>query len=253
MRMDRKRAWGIAALAAATAAALGMTSLSAGMTHAAPAQAAAAESAAPERARQVLRDYFSAHYSEAGCSAVYADLTHDGTEELVVLEMGGDRTGEPVLLHGGALDPDGFTEGRVTVLRAAEDGAVTALYEYTCGSSHAAWGELYLQKQDGLSYLLLYTPYTSTGRSTFELALFSLEEDGGAVDAVRERVSFPVEGGAAMEGDADAAAVEAFLQTARSLLEGAKPLIVYDSVYDAASGADGPRQFAYLDELFTTY
>nr|WP_326185916.1 hypothetical protein [uncultured Oscillibacter sp.] len=251
--MERKRWWGVLALALATAATLGMTSRSAGMTHAAPAPDTPEETVAPEEARQVLRDYFAARYSEAGCSAVYADLTHDGAEELLVLELGDDRVGEPMQLHGSPLDPDRFTEGRVTVLRAMADGTVTALYEYACSSSHAGWGELYLQKRDGLSWLLLYTPYTSAGRSDFEIALFSLGDDGELRDAVREAVTFPVEEGPAREGDADGAEIEAFLQNARDLLRDAKPLIVYDAVYDSATGADGPRQFAYLDELFTTY
>lgn len=251
--MDRKRSWGIAAMALVTAAALGMTSLRAEMSHSAPPPEPPEEAVAPEKARQVLRDYFSAHYSEAGCSAIYADLTHDGTEELLVLELGDDRAGEAIQLHGGALDPDRFTEGRVTVLRAMPDGAVAVLYTYACGSQHAEWGELYLQKRDGLSYLLLYTPYTSAGRSTFEIALFSLGESGALQDEVRETVSFPVEEGTAREGDADRAGIEAFLQTAQALLRDAKPLLIYDAVYDPLTGTDGPRQFACLDELFTAY
>lgn len=251
--MEKKRSWGIAALALVTAASLGMFSLSAERSHAAPAPETAAESVAPEKARQVLRDYFSAHYSEAGCSAIYVDLTHDGTEELLVLEMGDDRTGEAMQLHSSALDPDRFTEGRVTVLRAMPDETVTTLYEYTCGSSHAGWGELYLQKRDGMPYLLLYTPYTTTGRSAFQIALFSLGGNGEIRDERRESVNFPVGEGTVQEGDADEAEIEAFLQTARSLLRDAKPLIVYDAVYDPMTGTDGPRQFAYLDELFTTY
>lgn len=251
--MERRRAWGVTLLALATAAALGVTSLRAESSHLAPAPEAAGETVAPEKARQVLRDYFSAHYSEAGCSAIYADLTHDGAEELVVLELGSDRAGETMLLHGGDLDPDRFLEGRVTVLRAMPDENVAALYEYTCASQHAGWGELYLQKRDGFSYLLLYAPYTSTGRSDFQIALFSLGQGGEIRDAVREEVCFPVEEGTPQEGDADEAEIQAFLQTARTLLRDAKPLLVYDAVYDPGTGTDGPRQFAYLDELFTTY
>lgn len=251
--MERRRSWGVALLAFATAAALGASSLSAESSHAAPAPETVWETVAPEKARQVLRDYFSAHYSEAGCSAIYADLTHDGAEELVVLELGSDRTGEAIQLHGGALDPDRFAEGRVTVLQAMPDETVTALYEYTCASQHTGWGELYLQKRDGLSYLLLYTPYTSTGRSDFQIALFSLGQGGEICDAVREEVCFPVEEGTPQEGDADEAAIASFLQTAQALLRDAKPLLVYDSVYDPETGTDSPRQFAYLDELFTTY
>lgn len=251
--MNRKRSWGIAAMALVTAAAMGMTSMSANSSHAAPAPEGSGAAVSQEEARQVLRDYFSAHYSEGGCSAIYADLTHDGAEELVVLAFENDRAGEPVQLHGGALDPDRFTEGRVTVLQATPDGAVVPIYEYTCTSSHAGWGELYLQKRDGLSYLLLYTPYTGAGRSDFEIALFSLGNSGETRDAAREAVSFPVEDGTAREGDAGQEEIGAFLESAQALLRGAKPLIVYDAVYDPASGTDGPRQFAYLDELFTTY
>ena len=57
-----------------------------------------------DEARQTLQEYFHTQYSEAACSAIYADLTHDGVEELVVLEMGVDRSGEPILLHSGAVD-----------------------------------------------------------------------------------------------------------------------------------------------------
>ncbi|MDO4315850.1 MAG: hypothetical protein Q4C45_08725 [Oscillospiraceae bacterium] len=240
-------------MALATAAALGMTSLSAERSHADPAPETPVETVSPEEARQVLRDYFAAHYSEGGCSAIYADLTHDGAEELLVLEFENDRAGEPIQLHSSALDPDRFTEGRVTVLRAMPDETVTTLYEYTCGSSHAGWGELYLQKRDGLSYLLLYTPYTSAGRSAFEIALFSLGDGGEMQDAARESVTFPVEEGTVQEGDADEAEIDAFLHTAQALLRDAKPLLVYDAVYDPVTETDGPRQFAYLDELFTTY
>lgn len=251
--MDRKRSWGVLALALAAAAALGMTTLDAGMTHAASMPETAGQTVAPEKARQVLRDYFSAHYSEAGCSAIYADLTHDGAEELLVLELGSDRAGEALLLHGGALDPDRFVEGSVTVLRAMPDETVATLYTYTCASRHAGWGELYLQKQDGLPYLLLYAPYTSAGRCDFRIALFSLDGGGEIREAVRREVTFPVEEGTAREDDADEAERKAFLQTAQALLQDAKPLLIYNSIYDPETGADGPRQFAYLDELFTTY
>lgn len=119
-----------------------------------PTEEPSAGEADRERVHQVLRDYFSARYSEAACSAVYTDLTHDGLEELLVLELASDPAGEPVLLHAGALDPDRFTEGHVTVLQASPDGAVETLYTYACGADPGAWGGLYLQKEDGSAYLL---------------------------------------------------------------------------------------------------
>ena len=156
-------------------------------------------------ARQVLRTYFIDHYSEANCSAIYADLTHDGVEELLVLSM--------------------------------ED---------------SQWGELYLTKSEGADCLLWYAPYTGAGRSDFQLALFSLGEDGAVLDQIRERRFFPA-GGVPQEGDADEAEIAAFLALAEALMKDAEPVIVYDMIHDPMTGVDGPRRFAYLDALFTSF
>ncbi len=239
---------GVLCLLLATAAAVGFSRPGA-QTGQQEAETPAAPAAA--EARQALRQYFAAQYREAECSAIYADLTHDGVEELLVLEMDGDRLGEPVQLHGGRLDPDRFTAGEVTVLWVEEDGSVRPLYSFTCSSAHAGWGELYLQKRDGRDYLLHYAPYTSTGRSDFQLVLFSLAEDGTPVEAERLQAAFAA--GEAPLPEEDAAEAAAFFTAAEALLEGAKPLLVYDVIHDPLTGADGPRLFAYLDELFTTF
>ena len=211
--------------------------------------------AAPDadEARQNLRTYFMDHYSEASCSAVYVDLTHDGVEELLVLSVEEDRAGEPVTLHGGSLDDGSFTAARVEVLRAGADGEVRPIYQFTCGAEHSQWGELYLRREEDQAYLLWYSPYTGAGRGDFQLAQFSLGEDGAAVDRVRERITFPVEGGLPRKGDADPAERAAFLEWVESRLAGAEPVIVFGVIHDPATGTDGPRRFAYLDALFTTY
>lgn len=206
-----------------------------------------------EDARRVLRTYFINHYSEANCSAIYADLTHDGVEELLVLSMEDSRTGEQAALHEGALDADGFTGARAAVLRAGESGEVLPIYEFTCGAEHSQWGELYLTKSEGADCLLWYAPYTGAGRSDFQLALFYLGEDGAVLDQVRERRFFPASGGAPREGDADQAEIDAFLALAEALLKDAEPVIVYDIIHDPVTGADGPRRFDYLDALFTSF
>lgn len=213
----------------------------------------AASSPDADEARQILRTYFMDHYSEASCSAVYADLTHDGVEELLVLTVEDDRVGEPVTLHGGSLDADSFTAARAEVLRAGADGEVLPIYRFTCGAEHSRWGELYLKKEAGEDYLLWYSPYTGAGRGDFQLAQFSLGMDGEVLDRVRERIFFPAEGGALREGDADQAERAAFLDRAEALLRGAEPVIVYSVIHDPVTGTDGPRRFACLDALFTTY
>nr|WP_325185517.1 hypothetical protein [uncultured Oscillibacter sp.] len=206
-----------------------------------------------DETRQILRTYFMEHYSEADSSAVYADLTHDGAEELLVLTVEKGRSGEPAPLHGGSLDGGSFTRAQATVLRAVEGGEVLPIYEFACGAEHSQWGELYLKKEEGADYLVWYSPYTASERGDFQLAQFSLGEDGAVLDRVRERIFFPAGDGAPREGDADEAEIAAFLDRAEAMLEGAEPVIVFDVIHDPVAGTDGPRRFAYLDALFTSF
>lgn len=160
---------------------------------------------------------------------MYMDLTHDGQDELLVLEMEEDRMETLIQLHNGDLDPDRFATARVTVLRAGEScicrpgrGRPTC-----CGTR----------------------PTPAAAIQTFSWRCLP----GGTRDVLWHRVTFPVEGGSPQVGDADRAAVDAFLARAEELLEDAKPVIIYDAIHDPVSGTDRERRFAYLDELFTTY
>lgn len=255
--MDRRHALSVVGLFLAAALAFGLAGPDSGRLRGRAEDCMAKPPMEPatdaDGARQALRTYFMEQYNEAGCSAIYADLTHDGVEELLVLAAADGRSGEPASLHGGTLDVEEFTRAQVTVLRAGENGEVFPIYEFACGAEHSQWGELYLKKWEGMDCLLWYAPYTGTGRSDFQLNLFSLAEDGGVLNQVRERIFFPAGGGAPQEGDADAEAVSDFLAQAEALLEDAEPVIVYNVIHDPVTGTDGPRRFAYLDALFTTY
>lgn len=206
-----------------------------------------------DEARQTLRTYFMDHYSEATSSAIYTDLTHDGAEELLVLTVENSRSGEPAPLHGGTLDGGSFTRAQVTVLRAGEGGEVLPIYSFTCGAEHSQWGELYLKKEEGEDYLVWYSPYTGAGRGDFQLAQFSLGQEGAVLDCLRERIFFPADGGLPEEGDAGEEEIAAFLDRTEALLKDAVPVIVFDVIHDPAAGTDGSRRFAYLDALFTSF
>ena len=182
----------------------------------------------PPKAQEELRAYFNQHYQEATCSAVYVDLNHDGTQELLVMELEADRNGRPVLLHDGPVDPERFTAGMVTVLGAGETG-VEAWMEYPCSAEVP--GGLYLVQQDGRAYLLSYTAGDSA--ADFDAELFSLNDDGEMVVFQREQC------GGTSGGD-----------EASELL----PLLEQGSVVWAFGTApDGQSCFACLDELFTTF
>ena len=98
-----------------------------------------------------------------------------------------------------------------------------------------------------------YAPYTASERGNFQLAQFSLGQDGAVLDLVREQIFFPAGAGDVQDGDADQTEILAFLAQAESLLERAEPVIVCDVIHDPLTGTDGPRRFAYLDALFTSF
>lgn len=85
---------------------------------------------------------------------MYTDVTHDGVEDLVVLEM--EAGNEPILIHENRPDMEQVTGGTVTVLHRDAHGTVEPIFSYTL--DREAHGGLYLQKQDGLVYLLWRTP-----------------------------------------------------------------------------------------------
>lgn len=143
--MDKKQLGGAAALLVVTAAVIAC--VEAGGTAQPPEMAQSA--VPPETVRQLLKEHFDARYREGQCSAIYADLTHDGAEELIVLEMEADRNGEPVQLHGGSLPADSFNGGQVTVLAADGENGVEELYRFSCGPETGAWGALYLEQWEG--------------------------------------------------------------------------------------------------------
>lgn len=129
--MDKKRTSAAACLLLATVAAVCLGGPGARADSPPPS----VEEVDAEGVRQALWTYFADRYSEAACSALYADLTCDGTEELLVVQLLPDRAGGSILLHDGDLDPERFNGGMVTVLSAGTAGVET-LYEYACGPDY---------------------------------------------------------------------------------------------------------------------
>ena len=122
--MNQKRLAGLLCLLLATAGAVAVaqTPLAADVRVSAPEQPS-------EEDRTALWTYFSEHYSEGNCSAVYTDVTHDGVEDLVVLEM--EAGNEPILIHENRPDMEQVTGGTVTVLHRDAHGTVEPIFSYT--------------------------------------------------------------------------------------------------------------------------
>ena len=138
--MNQRRVASLLCLLLATAGAVAVAQrpLAADIRTSAPEQPS-------EEDRTALWNYFSEHYSEGNCSAVYTDLTHDGTEDLVVLEM--ETGNEPILIHEDRPDMEQVTGGTVTVLHRDGHGTVEPIFSHTLDREEDVG--LYLQKQDG--------------------------------------------------------------------------------------------------------
>ena len=111
-----------------------------------------------------------------GGRVLYADLTHDGKDEKIVLNV---KTGEA-----------DFTEAEVTVLADDGNGVFSPVYEKHIDSSHTGWGWLYLYEENGLAYLVDYDPVLYEGTSRYSCTVFSLTETGGEDILYHDTLSF---------------------------------------------------------------
>ncbi len=100
-----------------------------------------------------------------GERVMYADLTHDGQDEQIVLDV---KTGEA-----------DFKEAGITVLTGSEEAGWTPVYERHIDQSHTYWGWVYLYEEEGEAYLLEYDPVLYEGTSRYSYTIFSLTPDGG--------------------------------------------------------------------------
>lgn len=104
--------------------------------------------------------------------AVYTDVTHDGAEDLVVLEM--ETGNEPILIHEDRPDMEQVTPWG-NRYRASSGRTWNGRAYFFTYPGPGRGRRLYLQKQDGLVYLLWCTP--------LETERFFLSADGKRMTA----------------------------------------------------------------------
>lgn len=133
----------------------------------------ACSSQAKPDAKEAFTQYFTENYevdSTKAFSRMYlADMTHDGAEEMIVVNQGYITKGEDRTLGAGSVD----------VLFQNEEGDVTKIWTYPI--HHAESTFLYLTKIEGEQYLLQYFPTESQGICTYHYNVFSLNNKGEAV------------------------------------------------------------------------
>ncbi len=191
-----------------------------------------------------LAAYFMDAYEPGYAAATYADLTHDGQNELITVELLDTDGVTPVELAS-VTDAAAFSAGRVTVF-ALKDGTLAAIYTREALYAHAGWMQLYLYTDETGAYLFEYAPSVYQGYADYTYALVSLDASGDAqtkesnalsftVSAQGDGFSFTDAGGSDISAD-----VAAFEAEAQGYIDRATPLLVY---YE---GLDGTVRFEHL-------
>ena len=198
---------------------------------------------APVENDATLSAYFSENYDLGYAEAAYVDLTHDGNNELIVVEMLGEDFETPLMLSS-VTDSGSFLSGRMRVFSVI-DGAVRQIFERQNHYAHVGWMQMYLYTDETGAYLFDYNPSMFQGYADYVYTLFSLDAKGEAVVKDSNSFSFVSEGdsfvpvdGSGKEVSAD---VKAFEALAQAYVEKSQPLIVYFETLD------GQVLFDYLN------
>ena len=124
-----------------------------------------------------IEAYYRDSYKDGNSRAFYADLTHDGRDDLIVLETEGDAS-------------DYSLEAAVTVFTRDQAGEIRTVYERQIDQSHAGWGWLYLYEENGKDYLVEYDPILYEGLSSYAFSVFYLNEEGERIQLAGDTLEF---------------------------------------------------------------
>ena len=124
-----------------------------------------------------IEAYYKDSYTEGNSRAFYADLTHNGCDDLIVLETQGDASAYTL-------------EAMVTVFTRDRSGEIRTVYERQIDQSHAGWGWLYLYEENGKSYLMEYDPVLYEGPSRYAFSVFYFSEEGERIRLAGDALEF---------------------------------------------------------------
>lgn len=120
--------------------------------------------------------------SENGCYdrekivvAGHADLTNDGINEKIVVDLSAAGETQEIILK--IMNADGKT-----------------IWKESAGIPHAGWNSVYLCTVDGRNFLLRYNPYMNQGWGSYSYELFSIDDEGTENTVDEGEVSFDITG-----------------------------------------------------------
>lgn len=101
----------------------------------------------------------------------YADLTHDGVKEKIVVDISNIEKTQNAVLK-------------------IVDSENRSIWEEAAGIPHVGWNSLYLYTKDGKDYLLRYNPYMNQGMASYRYELFWIDEMGIEKNVSSDRLDF---------------------------------------------------------------
>lgn len=177
----------------------------------------------------IYKKYFYDHYTDSSCSVLFCDLTHDGNDEMIVLQMLEENL-TPKNIRGPSLAVEAFKAAELTVLQIKSAKQVTELFKTCIAYQHSNWGQLYLYQDSSdhnTAYLLNYNPYTMGGASHYSYSVYYFSEKGTPIIFDGNQISFIMGEKEPLLNAENSAEVMSFKQTVQKYISGSKPLIVY--------------------------
>lgn len=140
-----------------------------------------------QKLMQKYKDYFDENYAKENCNVFLADLTHDGVNDMVVVEILKDTTLAPI------NNVDEYNYIRINVLHMGDNGMISSIYENDAKNIHSGWLWLYLYEEDGKDYLLQYSPNLLEGVGNYHYNIFSLGGNGEQIIYKSDQVDFKLD------------------------------------------------------------
>ena len=117
--------------------------------------------------QQALVDNYFELYTNDRVNVFFADLTHNGTDEMVVTIFDADY-------------PQQFPSGHIDVYT-VENGEAKRIMEQAVGSGHINEAGWYLCQIDGEDYMMVSMPYGNHGVANYAYSVFHMKSDGSRV------------------------------------------------------------------------
>lgn len=117
--------------------------------------------------QQALVDNYFELYTNDRVNVFFADLTHDGTDEMIVTIFDADY-------------PQQFPSGYIHVYT-VENGEAKRIMEQVVGSGHINEAGWYLCQIDDEDYMMVSMPYGNYGIATYAYSVFHMQTDGSRI------------------------------------------------------------------------